>query len=315
MGCLVTCPSQELSRCVSRRHEARRKARRRQPRAAPKPKRHARGQPPPLPMALLVGSISAIAIVGLLRALGPNASAAAQVDRKVGELLAGIPQKGAKLGEPKAPITLRVFADLECPTVRRFVLSRLPSIINTWVRKGVIKLEYRSLETDTTSERTFYTQEAAALAAGRQDRMWNFVLTAVHEQQFKRIDLGHRGFNRVTGIRHFDYVDDEFLTDIASRIPGLDIALWRRDRKDALLSKQVARGVRLAHANGLYATPAFMIGRTGDAIYHRVGPRTERNYLINAASLGRGIEAYLGRSAAYLRQHGFSDVSYGRSKN
>ncbi len=194
------------------------------------------------------------------------------------------------------------------------MVSRLPSIIGTWVRKGVIKLEYRSLKTDTVNERTFFTQEAAALAAGRQDRMWNFVLTAVHDQQFKRIDLGQQGFRQVTGVQHFDYVDDGFLADIASRVSGLNMARWHQDREDALLFKQVARGVHLAHTNDLHATPAFMIGRTGAETYHRVGPTTERNYLINADSLGRGIEAYLGRSAAYLRQHGVPEVKYQSSK-
>jgi hypothetical protein len=264
-----------------------------------------------LPLLAIAAVLAATAVLGFG---ADKATSREEVDQEVSELLAGIPQDGPTLGEPKAPITLRVFADLECPTVRQFVVSRLPSIISTWVRKGVIKLEYRSLETDTVNERTFYTQEVAALAAGRQDRMWNFVLTAVHEQQFKRVDLGQKGFSQVTGVQHFDYVDKEFLTDIASRVSGLDMALWHQSREDALLSRQVARGVHLAHANDLHATPAFMIGRTGDETYHRLGPTTERNYLINADSLGRGIEAYLGRSAAYLREHGFPEVSYGSSK-
>jgi Thioredoxin len=264
-----------------------------------------------LPFLAIAAVLAATAVLGFGAG---KATSQEEVDREVSELLAGIPQDGPTLGESKAPITLRVFADLECPTVRQFVVSRLPPIISTWVRKGVIRLEYRSLETDTVNERTFFMQEAAALAAGRQDRMWDFALTAVHEQQYKLTDLGQKGFSRVTGVQHVDYVDERFLTDIASRVSGLDMALWRQDREDASLSKQVARGVRLAHANDLHATPAFMIGRTGDVTYHRVGPKTERNYLINAASLGRGIEAYLGRSAAYLRQHGVPEVKYQSSK-
>jgi Thioredoxin len=208
---------------VSRAHNARRKAKRQQARgvAASAPRRHVRPSRRLgviLPLLAIAAALAATAVLGFG---ADKATSREEVDREVSELLAGIPQEGTTLGEPKAPITLRVFADLECPTVRRFVVSRLPSIIDTWVRKGVIKLEYRSLETDTANERTFYTQEVAALAAGRQDRMWNFVLTAVHEQQFKRIDLGQQGLSQVTGIQHSDYVDEEFLTDIASRVSGL----------------------------------------------------------------------------------------------
>lgn len=299
---------------MSRSHEARRKARRQKARVAPRPKRPARRPSPALLWAALAGSIAAISIIGAIRLLGPNASAAARVDHEVSELLAGIPQEGTTLGEPKAPITLRVFADLECPTVRRFVVSRLRSIISTWVRKGVIKLEYRSLKTDTTNEHTFFMQEVAALAAGKQNKLWNFVLTAVQEQQYKRVDAGYQGFTHVTGIEHFDYVDDTFLTSIASRLPSLNMARWRQDREDGLLFNQVAEGVHLAHTNDLHATPAFMVGGLASDSYHRIGPNTERSYLINAASLDRGIEAYLKHSAAYLQRHGVTEASYGSAK-
>ncbi len=242
--------------------------------------------------AALIVVVATVATVG---GLGFSASAKSQIDHEVTALLAGIPQDGATLGEPRAPITLQVFADLECPTVKRFVISRLPTIIDAWVRKGVIKIEYRSLETDTESEPTFFRQEMAALAAGRQDKMWNFVLTAVHEQHYKRIS---------SAVLHFEYVTEEFLADIASRVPGLDMAQWAQDRKDALLLRRVAHDVYFAHVEGMRATPAFLIGRSGGRSYRRIGPRSERGYMINAASLEKGVEAFLGHSAAYLRTYG-----------
>lgn len=291
---------------MSRARDARRKTKRQSASVAATPTRHAR----PLrwlrlaaPLVILV-AIAAFAIIG---ALGTDASAEAQVDQEVATLLAGIPQEGATLGDPKAPITLQVFADLECPTVRRFVRLRLPRIINTWVRSGVIKLEYRSLETDTRNEHTFFTQEIAALAASSQDKMWNFVLTAVHEQQFKRVDRGN-----VIAVEHFNYVTEGFLTDIASRMPGLDMAQWRRDREDedTLLFKRVANSVHLAHLKGMRATPAFLIGRSGGKTYRRIGPKTERSYLINAASLDKDVEEFADHSAAFVEHHGVSDAGH-----
>lgn len=246
--------------------------------------------------AALIVVVATVATVG---GLGFSASAKSQVDHEVTALLAGIPQEGATLGEPRAPITLQVFADLECPTVKRFVTSRLPAIIDAWVRKGVIKIEYRSLETDTESEPTFFRQEMAALAASRQNRMWNFVLTAIHEQHYKKIS---------SGVLHFEYVTEEFLADIASRVPGLDMAQWARDRRDAPFSSRVARDVHRAHVEGMHATPAFLIGRTGGRSYRRIGPKTEHRYLIDAASLEEDVEAFLGRSAAYLRNFGVPEA-------
>lgn len=282
---------------MSRAHNARRKARRLQAKTVAKPTRDAH------PSRSLYLTISAALIVVAATAatvgvLGFSASAEPQIDQEVTALLADIPQEGATLGEPRAPITLQVFADLECPTVKRFVVSLLPSIIDTWVRRGVIKLEYRSLETDTRSEHTFFKQEMAVLAAGRQDKTWNFALTAIHEQHYEHFSNGYG---------HYNYMTEDLLTDIASRVPGLNIAQWGQDRKDTLLFNRVARDVHLAHVKGMRATPALLIGRTGGRSYRRIGPRTERGYLTDAASLDEALEAFLGRSAAYIRNYGVPD--------
>lgn len=237
---------------MSRGYNAKRKAKRQQARASAKPEPHARRTWPRRVVALVpVLVIAAIlAVVGALGFDASNGISKEQVKREVATLLAGIPQQGATLGSPRAPITVQVFADLECPTVKRFVVSYLPSLIDTWVRNGSVKLEYRSLQTDTLNERTFFRQEVAALAAGRQDKMWNFILTFVHEQQ-----------PEYTG-----YATDAFLTDIASQVPGMKLAQWRHEREDALLSKRVALDVYSAHANGFRSTPSFLLDFTSGKV-------------------------------------------------
>lgn len=192
-----------------------------------------------------------LAIVGIL-GFGSTSSSGddkKEVQEKVSSLLAGIPQQGSTLGSPEAPMTLWIFADLECPTVRQFVTAYLPSIIRTWVRDGTVKLEYRSFETDTFDEQTFFEQETAALAAGRQNRMWNYALTFIHEQ-------GQGGT---------DYATDAFLADVATQIPGLDRSQWQRDHEDPLLSRQVAHELHAAHVKELHFTPSLLLNY-GDGI-------------------------------------------------
>jgi len=135
-----------------------------------------------------------------------------------------------------------MFADLECPTVKRFVESYLPSILSDWVRTGTVKLEYRSLKTDTVNEGTFFNQEEAALAAGRQNRMWNFALTFVRQQ----------------GEHFTEYANDAFLVHIAGQVPDLSVGRWNRDRKDLSLFKPIALSVHAAHVRGLRSTPSFV---------------------------------------------------------
>lgn len=190
-----------------------------------------------LPVLVIAAVLAATAILGFDTGSG---SSQEQIDQEVTSLLAGISQDGATLGSPEAQITIHMFADLECPTVRQFVESYLPSIISTWVRTGTVKLKYRSLRTDTAIENTFFAQEGAALAAGRQNKMWNFVLTFVRQQD----QMEHK---------------NTLLDQIASQVPELNMDQWNRDRKDLSLFKAIALDVHSAHAQGLRSTPSFVI--------------------------------------------------------
>lgn len=228
---------------MSRARSARRKERRRQAQAAAEPPEQrrwawARGPVALVPILVIVAVFAVVAVVGFGASSGKSQQ---QVRQEVTELLADLPQKEATLGSPEAPVTVWMFGDLECPTVRLFVENYLPPFLDAWVRTGDVKIVYRSLETDTYNEEVFFEQEIAALSAGRQDRMWNFLLTFVHRQAD-------------------GYGNDEFLADIASQVPDLNRAQWRRDREDALLSKNVALDVYSAHRRGLSSTPSFLIG-------------------------------------------------------
>jgi protein-disulfide isomerase len=231
---------------MSRSYDARRKARRQQARVTREGATDARRRRPPRAMAVLP-VLAIAAILGTVGILGFGGNSGAvdkkEVQQRVSKLLAGIPQQGATLGSPKAPITLWMFADLECSTVKRFATAYLPSIINTWVRDGTVKLEYRSLKTDTSDERTFFRQEVGARAAGKQKKMWDFALTFVYEQDDERVN----------------FATDEFLADIASQVPGLERARWRVDSEERLFEKQVAYQLHAGQQKGLRSTPSFLV--------------------------------------------------------
>jgi protein-disulfide isomerase len=230
---------------VSRGYDARRKAKRQRARAAAEsPQRQSQTDSGRLVVLLPLLAIAAVLVATAVVAFGAGGSPSRKrIDQEVTALLAGIPQHGPALGSSSAPVTLQIFIDLECPTVRSFVESYLPSIIRTWVRTGDVGLEYRPLKTDTIDEHFFFRQEEATLAAGEQNRLWNFALTFVHQQ----------------GAHFTDYATDAFLVHMASQVPELEMPRWNRDRKDISLFKPIALSVYAAHRRGLASTPSFLI--------------------------------------------------------
>jgi protein-disulfide isomerase len=169
---------------------------------------------------------------------------------EVSSLVGGIEQKGNILGKETAPVTLTYFGDLECPFCREFTLKALPTIIQKYVRTGKLRLEYRSLETATREPEVFRTQQVAALAAGKQNKMWDYVELFYHEQ----------------GEEDSGYVTEEYLHNLASQVSGLDVSKWKSDREDNALANQIQEDAQLANQQGFTGTPSFLIGHTGGAM-------------------------------------------------
>jgi protein-disulfide isomerase len=191
----------------------------------------------------------------------------------VDALFAGIPQHASVLGSQTAPVTLQWFGDLECPFCKEFALGALPAIIRKWVRGGQLRLVYRSMQTATHHAAVFETQQVAALAAGRQQRMWNFIET----------------FYREEGAENSNYVTERYLQGIANQIPGLNLARWMSDRGDRELAAEMAADRAAVEAAGLRGTPAFLIGRTRGRRVFELGNVS----LTNPMALDTAIEKLL----------------------
>jgi protein-disulfide isomerase len=160
-----------------------------------------------------------------------------------------IPQSGLTLGEKSAKVTLLEFGDLQCPVCKSYAEGIVPEAIDSKVRSGEAKIEFRNF---TIIGQESVTAGAAALAAGQQGRGWNF------------IEL----FYRNQGIEASGYVTDEFLTEIAKGAGVPDIAKWNQNRKDqAGALREVQRSTEEAQKLNLTGTPSFaVIGPNSDGV-------------------------------------------------
>jgi len=227
----------------------------------------------------IVVAIVVVIIIAVVIATGggakkgvPKASELPKVSSEVTSLVGGIPQNGNTLGNPNAPVTLQYFGDLECPICRDFTLGALPSLIQKYVRGGTLKIEYLSLETATKEPETFKTQQIAALAAGKQQKMWDYIELFYHEQ----------------GEEDSGYVTESYLQKLAQQVPGLNLTTWTSARSDAELANSVTSDGQAANNAGFTGTPSFLIGKTGGRMQ-----KLEYSSLTEPASFDSAIESAL----------------------
>ena len=180
----------------------------------------------------------------------------------VNGLLRGIPQSGVILGSPRAPVTVTVFADLECAVCRGFALGAERQLISHDVRRGRVKLRYRSLCTATCTgplgRAGFAGQQAAAYAAGIQNRGWDYIDLFYEEQ----------------GSEGSGYVTPRYLDGLARQIPGLNYQSWRSDKGLRRLQRQVVADARAASGKSFALTPTIVVQ----------GPRGRAQPIVGQAS-------------------------------
>jgi protein-disulfide isomerase len=185
-------------------------------------------------------------VAGGTQGLAKGAQAQTQLI-SVLKVLAGIPQQGNVLGSPKAPVTLEYFGDLECPYCKEFTLGAFPTLVQKYVRSGELRIEYRSFETATRDPEVFDSQQIAALAAGKQDKMWYFLELFYHEQ----------------GEEDSGYVTPAYIEGIAKQVLGLKLGQWQKDRQDKGFVEQLHQDAEVHNENKLESTPTFLLGKTG----------------------------------------------------
>ncbi len=170
-------------------------------------------------------------------------SAQKQTVSSVSSLLAGIPQTGVTLGNPKAPVTMTYFGDLECPICKDFTLSGgFPQLVQNDVRTGKVKVVYTGFQTATRDPAVFQTQQVAALAAGAQGKFWDFTELFYHEQ----------------GTEGTSYVTQSYLDALARQVPGLNFAAWRSARSNQSLIGQVSSEEQTGTSQGITGTPTLI---------------------------------------------------------
>jgi protein-disulfide isomerase len=154
--------------------------------------------------------------------------------------LKGIPQSGQVLGDSGAPVTVIEYGDPQCSSCKFFSENVAPDLISSEVRPGKVKYEFRPFLIIGPDSKPAMK---GALAAGEQNRLWQFLQLFYINQ----------------GGENSGYVTDSFLTNIAKGAGVPDIGKWNQDRNDSKWDATIQQGSSQADSFGFTGTPSIVV--------------------------------------------------------
>jgi protein-disulfide isomerase len=163
--------------------------------------------------------------------------------QEVQSLVGGIPQEGARLGSPSAPVTVQVFNDMQCDPCSVWNHDVVVPLIAGPVRDGDLQLVYHNFP---MTESGFFLGAYAVVAAAKQDYEWQFLQLFFTNQD----EAAKHG------------ADQEFLDNIARGvgIVNFNVEQWQRDMDDDDVQQTLDDDEQLSAERRLPAEPAVVVG-------------------------------------------------------
>ena len=209
-------------------------------------------------------------VIGTLKNGLPGAS-------DVQTLFKGIPQNGLTLGDPKAPVTMVEYIDLQCPFCQQFETQVMPDIIAKYVRTGKVKVEARVLAfigADSSRGRN------AMIAAATENRAFNFSEILYYNQ----------------GTENTGWLDDAMVGQAVSSIPGIHVHTVLNLVSSGTVSKEAKAFDVQGATDKVSGTPTLFAGKSGTK-----GKQIPLRSPTDSQSVVTALDAALAVLARYLR--------------
>jgi protein-disulfide isomerase len=169
----------------------------------------------------------------------PTSAANVKGVAQVNSELQGLSQSGQTLGDESAQVTLTEFGDPQCPVCKAFAEQIAPQVISGEVRGGNVKYVYEPYLIIGPDSKPAMN---AILAAGEQDKFWNYLQLFYANQ----------------GGENSGYVTDDFLTSLAEAAGIPDMDRWNESRNSSKWDAVIAKGTADAEGFGFNGTPSLV---------------------------------------------------------
>jgi protein-disulfide isomerase len=158
-----------------------------------------------------------------------------------------IPQHGLTLGDPKAPVTMEMFIDVQCPVCQAYEINDLPTVVKKYIRTGKVQLHLKPWAFLGPQS---FTGRYGVIAAAQQNKSFEYA-KALYDNQ---------------GPEESGWLSGREMAYIAASVDGLDLARWS-DAVNGSGPPATASAVdNLAKQKKVHGTPTIFAGRTGGTL-------------------------------------------------
>jgi len=162
-------------------------------------------------------------------------------------LFKGIPQNGLTLGDPKAPVTMEMFIDVQCPVCDDYEVNHLPGVVNKYIRTGKVQLHLKPWAFLGGQGSQSFTGRLGLIAAAQQNKGFQYAKVLYDNQ----------------GTEETGWLTGQVMAHIAASVTGLKLAQWRDDTNGPDVKTTASAVDQLATQNNVQGTPTILVGPTG----------------------------------------------------
>jgi protein-disulfide isomerase len=168
-------------------------------------------------------------------------------------LFKGIPQNGLTLGDPKAPIAMEMFIDVQCPVCQAYEVNDLPTVVKNDIAKGKVQLQLKPWAFLGPQS---FTGRYGVVAAADQNKGYQYAKVLYDNQ----------------GAEESGWLNGKEMAAIAASVDGLNLAKWRDDVNSSTSKATVSEIDKLATQKKVTGTPTILVGCTNGKLQDVTAP-------------------------------------------
>jgi len=159
-------------------------------------------------------------------------------------LFKGIPQNDQVLGDPKAPIEMLMFVDVQCPVCQSYEVTNLPTVVQRYIRTGKVQMQLKPWAFIGGAGSQSFSGRLGVIAAAQQNKGYEYAKVLYDNQ----------------GAEESGWLTGREMAVIAASVNGLDLAQWRDDVNSSAAQATAKDVDTLAAQKNVQGTPTILVG-------------------------------------------------------